>query len=125
MLGDKLPDKTSPAKKLANELRHIRDVKSGLSSITGEESISSKLTLVLGAFNNCAAATNLEIDSISISERSISVNGSTSSRTNTLKLFEAVSRGGLEILQQSLSAKGARDDFTITVMPKKQARAGL
>jgi hypothetical protein len=125
MLGDKLPDKTSPAKKLANELRHIRDVKSGLSSITGEESISSKLTLVLGAFNNCAAATNLEIDSISISEKSIRVDGSTSSRTNTLKLFEAVSKGGLEILQQSLSASGARDDFTITVMPKKQVRAGL
>jgi hypothetical protein len=125
MLGDKLPDRTSPVKKLDSELRRVRDVKSGLSSITGEESISSKLTLVLEAFNNCAAATNLEIDSVSITAKSISVDGSTSSRTNTLKLFEAVSKGGLEILQQRLSTSGARDDFTITVMPKKQARAGL
>jgi len=128
MLGEKLPDRTSPAKKLANELRHVRDIKSGLSSVTGEESISSKLTLVLGAFNNCAAQTNLDIESISITAKSISVDGSTSSRTNTLKLFEAVSKGGLEILQQSLSAKGARDDFIITVQPKKSAsggRAGL
>jgi hypothetical protein len=124
-LGEKLPGKTSPAKKLANELRHIRDVKIGLSSVTGEESVSSKLTLVLGAFNNCAAETNLEIESISITARSISVDGSTSSRTNTLKLFEAVGRGGLEILQQRLSTKGARDDFSITVQPKKQQRAGL
>jgi len=125
MLGDKLPDKTSPSRKLDNELRRIKAVKSGLFSITGEESISSKLTLVLGAFNSCAAATNLEIDSISVSEKSISVDGSTSSRTNTLKLFEAVSKGGLEILQQRVSASGARDGFTITVVPKKQARAGL
>jgi hypothetical protein len=120
MLGEKLPNKTSPVKKLAGELRHIRDVKSGLSSVTGEESISSKLTLVFGALNNCAAETNLDIESISITAKSISVIGSTSSRTNTLKLFEAVTKGGLEILQQVLSAKGPRDNFSITVQPKKQ-----
>ncbi len=120
MLGEKLQGKTSPAKKLANELRHIRDVKSGLSSVTGEEPISSKLTLVFAALNNCAAETNLDIESISIAAKSISVIGSTSSRTNTLKLFEAVTKGGLEILQQRLSTKGPRDDFSITVMPKKQ-----
>jgi hypothetical protein len=67
----------------------------------------------------------LEIESISITARSIGVDGSTSSRTNTLKVFEAVGRGGLEILQQRLSTKGARDDFSITVQPKKQQRAGL
>jgi hypothetical protein len=120
MLGEKLQGKTSPAKKLANELRHIRDVKSGLSSVTGEEPISSKLTLVFGALNNCAAETNLDIESISIAAKSISVIGSTSSRTNTLKLFEAFTKGGLEILQQVLSAKGPRDNFSITVQPKKQ-----
>jgi hypothetical protein len=125
MLGEKPPDRTSPAKKLASELRHVRDVKSGLSSVTGEESISSKLTLVLGAFNNCAAGTNLDIESISITARSISITGSTSSRTNTLKVFEAVNKGGLEIVQQRLGTKETRDDFSITVMPKKQPRAGL
>jgi hypothetical protein len=128
MLGDKLPDRTSPVKKLESELRHVRDIKSGLSSVTGEESVSSKLTMVLEAFNSCAAETNLDIESISITARSISITGSTSSRTNTLKLFEAVGKGGLEILQQSLSAKGSRDDFIITVMPKKSVsggRAGL
>jgi hypothetical protein len=115
-------------KKLESELRHVRDIKSGLSSVTGEESVSSKLTMVLEAFNSCAAETNLDIESISITARSISITGSTSSRTNTLKLFEAVGKGGLEILQQSLSAKGSRDDFIITVMPKKSVsggRAGL
>lgn len=125
MLGEKPPGRTSPLRKLESELRHIRDVKSGLSSVTGEESISSKLTMVLEAFNNCAGETNLEIESISITARNIAVTGSTSSRTNTLKLFEAVGKGELEITQQSLSVKGNRDNFSITVMPKKEQRAGL
>jgi hypothetical protein len=125
MLGEKLPDKTSISKRLANELRRVRAAKVGGEDPTGEESISSKLTLVLDSFNKCAAETNLEIESISISAKSISVDGSTSSRTNTLKLFEAVGKGGLEIEQQRLTSKGARDDFSITVKPKSQARAGL
>lgn len=125
MLGGKLTGKTSPVKKLDSELRRIKDIKSGLLSVTGEESISSKLTLVLGAFNNCAAETNLEIESISITTKSINIVGSTSSRTNTLKLFEAVNKGGLEILQQRLSTKEMRDEFGITVELKKQTGGGL
>ena len=124
MLGEKLPDKTDAVKKLMGELRHVRD---GLSPVTRDESVSSKLTLVLEAFNNnnCATATNLEIESISISDKVINVAGSTSSRANTLKLFDTVSKSGLEIVQQRLSIKGARDDFSIQVTMRKQMRAGL
>ncbi len=125
MLGDKMPDRTSPVEKLKSGLRYIRQVKSGLPSVSGEESISSKLTLVLQALNNCAAETNLDIESISITARNIVVTGNTSSRTSTLKLFDAVGKGGLEIVQQRLTPKGARDEFSITVEPKRQVRAGL
>lgn len=119
MLGKKPPDKTDPVKKLEGELRRIENVKKGLLSVTGEESISAKLTLVLDAFNKCAAQTNLNIDSVTIAAKTISITGDTSSRENTLKLFDALKGSGLEILQQDLGAKGNLDNFSITVAPKK------
>lgn len=119
MFGKKPLAKSNPVKKLAGELKRIESVKKGLSSVTGEESISAKLTLVLEAFNRCAARTNLNIDSITISTKTISIAGDTSSKENTLKLFDAIRESGLEILQQYLDAKGGRDNFSITVAPKK------
>lgn len=119
MFGKKPPPKSNPVKKLEGELKRIENVRKGLLSVTGEESISAKLTLVLEAFNKCAAQTNLNIDSISITTRTISITGDTSSRENTLKLFDAIRESRLEILQQDLDAKGGRDNFSITVTPKK------
>ncbi|MFZ0035458.1 MAG: type II secretion system protein GspL [Sedimentisphaerales bacterium] len=119
MLGKKLPAGSDPVKKLTSELRRIENVKKGLLSVTGEEAISAKLTLVLDAFNKCAAQTNLNIDSISITTKTISITGDTSSRENTLKLFDAIRDSGLEVLQQYLEAKGGRDNFSVTVEPKK------
>lgn len=119
MFGKRPPAKSDPVKKLAGELRRIESVRKGLLSVTGEESISAKLTLVLEAFNKCAAQTNLNIDSIAITTKTISIAGDTSSRKNTLKLFDAIKKSGLEILQQSFDAKGGRDNFRITVVPKK------
>ncbi len=118
MLGKKPPDKTKPVTELGNELRHVRDVKRGLISAEGEKSVSSKLTLVLQAFNSSAAQTDLNIDSITITDRNISIVGDTSSRGNTLRLFEAIKKADLEIQQQRLDIKEGRDNFTITVMAK-------
>jgi hypothetical protein len=118
MMGEKMPAK-NPEKKLAAELRRIKDVKSGQLSVTGEESVSAKLTLVLEAFNKAAEKTGLSVDSVAITSKSISIAGETSSRDNTLKLFEAIKAGGLEILQQRLDSKAGRDNFRITVVPKK------
>ena len=100
-------------------LRQIENVKKGLLSVTGEESVSAKLTLVLEAFNKAAEKTSLSVDSVAITSKSISIAGETSSRDNTLKLFEAIKAGGLEILQQRLDSKAGRDNFRITVVPKK------
>lgn len=119
MFGKKPPDKTTPVKKLEGELRRIENVKKGLLSVTGDQAISAKLTLVLEAFNKCAAQTGLNIDSVSITTKTITIAGDTSSRANTLKFFDAVKGGGLDITQQDLSAKGSRDNFNITVEPKK------
>jgi hypothetical protein len=119
MFGKKPPDKTNPVKKLAGELKRIENVRKGLLSVTGEESISAKLTLVLEAFNKCAAQTNLNIGSITVTTRTISIAGDTSSRENTLKLFDAIRQSRLEIMQQDLDTKGGRDNFSITVTPTR------
>lgn len=120
MFGKKPPAKTNPVKKLAGELRRIENVKKGLLSVTGEEAISAKLTMVLEAFNKCAERTDLNVNSVSITTKTISIAGDTSSRANTLKLFDSIRKSGLEILQQNLGAKGGRDNFSIIVVPKKQ-----
>ncbi|MFB0554266.1 MAG: hypothetical protein ACETWQ_13245, partial [Phycisphaerae bacterium] len=118
MLGQKPPEGAAAVRELEKELRRIRDAMKGLITIKGEKSISSKLTLVLTAFNKCAAQTNLDIKSVSITARDIIITGETSSRQNTQKLFNAVRDNGLEILREAYDLKGGRDSFSITVVPK-------
>jgi len=118
MLVPKPPDKAGALRKLGSELRRIKDAKKGLITIKGEKSISSKLTLVLTAFNKCAKQTNLNIKSVTFTARDIIITGDTSSRQNTQKFFNAVRNNGLEILRPSYDSKGGRDGFSITVVPK-------
>jgi len=119
MLSQEPPDKAGALRKLGSEKRRLEEAKKGLITIKGEKSISSKLTLVLAAFNKCAKQTNLNIKSVTITARDIIITGDTSSRQNTQKFFNAVRNNGLEILRQSYELKGGRDGFSITVVPKK------
>lgn len=104
-------------KKLGRLYRRIEAEKKGL--ITDEKSISSKLALILAAFNKCAAETNLNLDTITITSRDISIIGDTSSRQNTDKFFKEVRDSGLNILQERYGLKGNRDTFSIKVEPKR------
>jgi hypothetical protein len=116
-----LPDKFSQAvSNLGSELRRIRDVRSGLISIQGEKSASSKMTLVLEAINKCAAQTDLVVDSISITTSSVNIAGETSSASSTQKLREALMEKKLGNLQERISpAKSGRNSFSITITPEK------
>ncbi len=119
MLGKKPAAGINVTEKLAGEVKRIRDVKSGQLSVTGEESIGSKLALVLEAFNRCAADTNLNIDVLTVSLRNAIISGDTSSRANTLKFFEAIRQSKLDIVEHSYGLKGARDTFSVTVKPQR------
>ncbi|MBN2456425.1 MAG: hypothetical protein JXB29_07835 [Sedimentisphaerales bacterium] len=119
MLGEKPPTKIKDAvEKLRKQLRRIRAVKSGLLSISGEESVSAKMTLVLQAFNECAQQVDLNVNLITITQRAIRITGDTSNRKNTLKLFDSIKSNKLDIGQQRLDEKAGRDNFSITVVPK-------
>ncbi|MFH1370143.1 MAG: hypothetical protein ABII09_02490 [Planctomycetota bacterium] len=120
MFGQPAPDKSKEAvRRLSTALRRIKDAQKGGFSLVGEEAVSGKFALVLQAFNKCAAATGLNVDSVSITDRAITISGGTSSRENTLKVFEALRHSGLNILQQSFNADGGRDSFNATVEPQK------
>lgn len=119
MFDKKPPPGTAAVSKISSELRRIEDVKSGLLSAAGEESVPVKLTLVLEAFNKCAAQTDLNIDSISVTTKTTRISGNTSSRANTLRLFDSI-KEKLDILQQQLDTKGNRDNFQITVATKNR-----
>jgi len=121
MLGQELTAKTGPVeavRKLRSELGRIRGAKKGLITIKGDKSISSKLTLVLTAFNKCAAQTNLNIKTITIAKKDIIVAGDTSSRQNTLKFISTLRSNDLDVLRQNFEKKGVRDNFNITLAPK-------
>jgi len=96
--------------------RQIEDEKKGL--ITDEKSISSNLTLALAAFNKCAAQTNLNIDTITVTTDDILITGDTSSRQNRQRFFGTIRNSGLEILRESYALKDSRENFRITVAPK-------
>jgi hypothetical protein len=114
----KLPTKFRDAlRKLSSEDRRIQNIQSGRSGATGEESMMSKLALVLEAFNKVAKPTDLKINKISVTTRNIRIEGDTSSRSNTLKFFAAV-REKLKIVQFNYDFK-TRDVFSITAVTKK------
>jgi hypothetical protein len=98
--------------------RRIEREKKGL--YTDEKSISSNLTLVLAAFNKCAAQTDLNIDKIAITAKDIMINGDTSNRQNRQKIFDTVRKNGLEIIQEKYQSKDNREIFSIKVIPKSQ-----
>jgi hypothetical protein len=116
----KLPAKfTDATRKLSKEVDRIQRVQSGRFGAAGEESMLSKLTLVLEAFNNCAATTNLKINKISVMEKNIRIEGDTASVGKTLELRKSLEKSNLEILQDNITEKSGRSNFIIVVVPKK------
>ena len=107
-------------KNAVNELkrlqRRIKDENKGLYS--EEKSISSNLTMVLKAFNECAAQTDLNIDTITITAKDIMITGDTSNRQSRQKFFDTVRKNKLEIIREGYSLKDNRENFRITVTPE-------
>ena len=95
-----------------------RQIELNTGGIRDKEAISTKLELVLLGINACAATADLNIDTITLAGENIQVNGDTSSRSNTLKVFDAMREADLAITRQAFTQKGGRDAFDITVEPK-------
>ncbi len=118
---EKLPDKTTfknAVRELRSLQRKIEAQKKGLGD-TDQTSILSKLTLVLFAFNKCAAQTDLNIKMLSITGQNITITGDTSGRQKSITFFDQLRKSGLSVDRPNYDLKGNRDGFSITVTPKK------
>lgn len=111
---DKMPSKLTTAKNDLRDARnHIERIRKGQLSSDGEQSIPSRLTTVLKAFNAVASQTDLNIEKISITSKNITITGDTSNRSNTLKLLAEIKKS-LNVQQENVGTQGQRDTFSIT-----------
>ena len=116
---EKLADNVTTKKAVADLEKLLRRIEAEKKGIGDKTSISSKLTLVLAAFNKCAAQTNLNISSITITSNDINITGDTSSPQYRQKIFETIRNNGLEIVQATYDPPASgRQKFRITVAIK-------
>lgn len=109
----------NPIKSLEGELRRL-DKESGGGPASGELlTIPDRLTAVLTAFNAVAAKSDLKIDKLEISDKSITVIGDTSNRTSYLQYTKGITEHGLDIVRQQYKDADGRTKFTIVIKPKK------
>jgi hypothetical protein len=81
-------------RKIKVALQRIKEAQKGF-SLSGEDAVAGKLLMVFQAFNKCASATGLNIESINITDKSVAINGDTSGPDSTLKVFEALKQAGV------------------------------
>ncbi|MBN2271887.1 MAG: hypothetical protein JXN61_14815 [Sedimentisphaerales bacterium] len=116
----KLADNVS----IKQAVARLDKIKNGLTGPPGasaaNDSVASKLALVLDAFNKSAEQTNLNITKVSIGEKNINISGWTSSRANTRRFFETVKQAGLTIDKEGTDVEPGRDMFNITVRLSKK-----
>ncbi|MHC4293500.1 MAG: hypothetical protein ACYSTX_04330, partial [Planctomycetota bacterium] len=78
VMGREPERRRDPVKLLESELNKVKREKSGQFGSMGAESLTARLTRILLAFNKCAKQTNLNIDTINITTKTITIAGSTS-----------------------------------------------
>lgn len=115
MTGAKFTKGSEAVRRLKSEVNRMKDVKSGMLSATGEDSVEAKITFLFEALNSVPARVDIEIEKIAVTTRAMSVTGSTSSR-GYLELFAAVDRHPkLARGQSSYQSKDNRDYFRLTI----------
>ena len=104
-------------KNLGYELNDVKKRSQGI--ITTGASISSKLTLVLKAFNESTKQTGLKIKSIDINEKNITISGYVSSRPNTTKFIDILKSTGLDVKSSNIlpDTRTKGDNITLTLEP--------
>jgi cell division protein FtsL len=121
MSNIKLPDNL-PIKQAVARLSKVKSrlEKGGPNLTSDENSVESKLAIVLNAFNKSAKQTKLNITKVSIAARSITISGWTSSIENTRKFFSTVRQSGLNIDEENVDpTEPGKNKFNITVALKK------
>ena len=116
MFGKEPPSRQPVLTKLESTFRGLEKQKSG--QISGDDrTLSTILNCVLESFNAPSLKNiKIEIDSVSITTKSIKIIGSTAARSHTLKLFKAIdSHTRLTRGPFTYKSSKSRDIFTVSV----------
>lgn len=114
MKGKKMASKAAVLT-LKGEASKLKKIKSGEDG--GDDgSIASRLRYILEAINSVPADVNLKIDSITVSDGMMRLDGSTNSRPNTQKMLSAIdTHKKLKRAQESLQQNGSVDSFNVNI----------
>jgi hypothetical protein len=117
MYGAKRP----PNEPILSKLRRtLNTVKQQASGILDESSVTGRLTYVLESINNSPKTVDVNIKTVTISDRLITIVGDTNSRTSTRELFDAFKKHKmLEVTDERFSTAKNRDEFVLTLKAKE------
>ena len=113
----------SVSSSLRRELNRAEQAEAGIGP-GDEKSVPAKLTFFFEALNNTAEKINVQVQQITITERSMKVKGSTNNRSGTMALFNEIKKHPRINLSSERVAAGPdnRDIFDITLEPKKSEK---
>jgi hypothetical protein len=115
MPSSKFPKSNEAVRRLKSEINRMKDIKSGLLSASGEDSIEAKLTYLFEALNNVPQNVNIEIERMAVTTKTMSITGSTNSG-GYLQLFGAIDKHPKLVRGQSnYTPKEGRDNFMLTI----------
>lgn len=117
MLKKSMPSKSLEAlKKLKTESRRVENLKKGL----GGNNAAARLTALLRVFNEVAKKTNLNIEKISITQKTITLKGDTANQSGTLKFLNEIKNNNTlnNVESERLGAAAGRHTFNITIGAK-------
>ena len=115
MSGGKFTKSSESVRKLKSEINRIKDVKSGLLSASGNDSIEAKLTFLFEAIVSVPKNVDVEIEKIAVTTKTMSITGNTNSG-GYLQLFGAIDKHPkLARGQSTYESKNGRDNFRLTI----------
>lgn len=124
MYGQKPPPNQPILTRLRSVLRQIRQRQEGFAG--GDEgSVPARLTFLMEALNKTPSSVDLQIQQISITERTIRLIGDTDGRRSTLQLLDEFKKHPkLDVESNQISPAPPRDKFEIVLQTKKEGGAG-
>jgi hypothetical protein len=115
MPGGRYTNSRDAVQRLKREINKIRDVKSGILSASGEDSIEAKLTYLFEMLNSVPVNVDINIEKIAVTTKTMNITGSTNLGGN-LQLFGAVDKHPkLTRGSATYEAKDGRDNFRLTI----------
>lgn len=123
MYGQKPPSNQPILTRLRNVLRQVRQRQEGFGG--GDEgSVPARLTFLMEALNKTPSSVDMQIQQISITERTIRLIGDTDGRRSTLQLLDEFKKHPkLDVESNQISPAPPRDKFEIVLQTKKEGGA--